>query len=330
MIGLTFIVDDIFTIYQVYDQIQVIKYYVDIIDKPETPVGDIPSLTNWSTISGTTSFPCPINLSVENNTYYTYDPVGTDLSWYSSRYYDTSTGAYSGWSEPVLGEYGDVYYNPAYPPETELTDEEKSIIKRIRIYIGDPLGIRRDFGEEALKNVHPDGKIYELSEKGWPIFINMSGVNFNSLDSPVVNGYRYLKFDQKISDVCISDETNTNLCGDDVTERVRKSVDIWYYTFRNSDKQILNAYDTCLPPPGISEDTATTQIYILQTSIDLIRKELLEDATEDGAMVKDEGSVYDPEGGQKVRKDILDDLEKELKSVVKTLMFRGISGVLID
>jgi hypothetical protein len=47
-------------------------------------------------------------------------------------------------------------------------------------------------------------------------------------------------------------------------------------------------------------------------------------------MVKDEGSVYDPEGGQKIRKDILDDLEKELKSVVKTLMFRGISGVLID
>ena len=69
---------------------------------------------------------------------------------------------------------------------------------------------------------------------------------------------------------------------------------------------------------------------MVQTSIDLLRKELWEDATEDGAAIKDEGSSYDPEPGLKIRKQLLDDLTKRRADLVKVLQLTGIAGVLID
>jgi hypothetical protein len=69
---------------------------------------------------------------------------------------------------------------------------------------------------------------------------------------------------------------------------------------------------------------------MLQTAIDLIRKELLEDAAEDGARIVDDRTSYDPSSGQKIRKAILDDLIKQLRDLVNSLKMNGITGVLID
>jgi len=330
MIGLTFSIENIDTVMQVYNQIQVIRYIDTPEFPPDTPVGQPITLTDWVLVSGTEDYPVPVNL-VEGKTYYiTYDPEGEEGSWYSSRYYDDATGSYSGWSYPVLGGEGDLYYDPIYPDEVELTVEEKSIVKRIRLYIGDPLGIKRDHGQHAFDSIHPDGRTYELDEKGWPVYITMGGVSFNQSFNPSVNGYRYLKFQRLIDDVCRECVEVTDLCGDSVEKELEFGVDIWYYTFRNSDRQILEAYDNCPPPPGLTLDTATSQAYILQTSIDLLRKELAEDSTEDGAVIRDEGTSYDPYPGLRTKKDILDDLKKQLDALIKANTLKGISGVLID
>ena len=330
MIGLSFTVTNIETVIQIYDQIQVIRYDLSTINPPETPIGDPSVLLGWSVVSGTIDFPVPIDLVVGQTFYQSYDPVGEATDWFSSRYYDSITGSYSAWSEPIIGGEGDIYYDPVYDSEMTYTTEELAIIKRIRIYIGDPLGLRREFGEEALGSIHPDGKTFQLAEKGWPVYITMGGKSFTDKFNPSVNGYKYLKFQEIIDTICTGCATIENVCGDEVVKQFKQGVDIWYYTFRNSDRQIMDAYDSCPPPLGLTTTTATTQAFMLQTAIDLLTKELIEDATEDGAKVVDEGSSYDPSSGLKTRKEILDDLKKQLKDLTKVLMFGGLQGVLID
>lgn len=330
MIGLTFTVDNIDTVYQIFNQIQIIRYDQISINPPETPVGQPSMLVDWAVVSGTVDYPVPIDLQATTTFYQTYDPYGEAEDWFSSRYYDTATGSYSAWSEPMLGGDGDLYLDPIYPAEVTLSTEEQSIVDRIRLYIGDPLGLRREFGEEAQGSIHPDGKTYELDQTGWPVYVTMGGQGFSDPYNPSVNGYRYLKFQQLIDEICRGCYVVETVCGEEVTKEIKLGVDIWYYTFRNSDRQILKAYDSCPPPPGLTTATATTQAYILQTAIDILSQELWEDATEDGAEIHDEGSKYDPEPGLKVRKDLLDDLRKQLKDLINSLMMNGITGVLID
>lgn len=330
MIGLTFNVENIDTVFQVYDQIQVIRYDDAVVSVPDTPVGQPEMLEGWTVVSGSDTYPVPVELVASQTYYQTYDPIGEASDWFSSRYYDTSTGSYSAWSEPMLGGEGDLYVDPTYPAENEIETEDAAIIKRIRILIGDPKGLRRESGEEALASVHPDRKTFELAEKGWPVFITVGGQSFTDEFNPTVNGYRYLKFQTLIDEICEGCYSLENVCGEDTIRKLEFGIDIWYYTFRHSDRQILEAYDSCPPPVGLTSTTATSQAYILQTAIDLIQKELLEDANEDGARIHDEGSVYDPDPGLKVRKDILDGLKKDLKDLINSLMLMGIEGVLID
>jgi hypothetical protein len=330
MIGITFNVANIATVIQAYDQIQLIRYNLASDTQPETPVGQPIVLTDWTVVSGIVGYPFPIDLTAGVTVYMGYDPIGEASDWYSSRYYDSSTGSYSSWSDPVLGSESDLYYDPVYPDEGIVSEEDQAIIDRIRLYIGDPKGLRREFGEEALTSLHPDFKTFEFAEKGWPVYITMGGVGFTSSSNPVVNGYRYLRFQEPVDDICYTCAEAENLCGDTETKLLTKGVDIWYHTFRNSDKEILAAYDGVLPPVGLTTTTATTQAYILQTAVDILTKELFEDLTEDGARVDDDRTAYDPEPGQKLRKALLDGLKKDLDDLIKTLKMSGISGVLID
>jgi hypothetical protein len=148
----------------------------------------------------------------------------------------------------ILGEPGDLYYDPVYAPEIVYGTADQLIIDRIRLYIGDPIDIRREYGEEALSSIHPDGKTYELDEKGWPTYITMGGKAYTSSPNPSVNGYRFLRFNEYIDDVCTTCSSYVGNCGEDVTRDVTYGVDIWYYTFRHSDRQIMEAYDSCPPP----------------------------------------------------------------------------------
>ena len=203
-------------------------------------------------------------------------------------------------------------------------------IDRIRLYIGDPIGLRREYGEEALSSIHRDGKTYEMDETGWPAYVNMGGMQYVNTDDPSVNGYRFLRFKNFIDDVCQECVTYSGTCGEDVIKEVTHGVDIWYYTFRLSDRQIMEAYDSCPPPTPLTETNCNAEVYMVQTAIDLLRSELWEDSTEDGADVTDEGSKYSPGPGLEIRRKLLADLVKRRDDMVKALQLTSIAGVRID
>jgi hypothetical protein len=69
---------------------------------------------------------------------------------------------------------------------------------------------------------------------------------------------------------------------------------------------------------------------MLQTAINLASQELFEDSTEDGAIIRDEGSSYSPEVGQTTKLELLKRLQKRLDDLIRSLILTGISGVLID
>lgn len=312
MIILTLTVDNINVVIQVYNRIQ--------IERSTTELG------TFTTVSGLG----PVTLVNGISSYEVIDSTGEPTDWYRSRYYSTITGNYSAWADPVLGSSGELFQDPLFPPEVSYGTSEKLVINRIRLLIGDPKRLTREYGEEAMASIHSDGKTYEMAEKGYPVSINMAGRAFNDTLNPTVDGYRYLRFQEYIDVICTSCSGITNLCGDEVTIDIENSIDIWFYIFRQSDRQIMNVYDTCPPPIGLTTSTATSQAYILQTAIDIIRKELLEDSVEDGSLIVDDQSKYDPSEGLKIRKDLLNDLQDQLKDLINLLKMQEISGVLID
>ena len=303
-INLSFTVDNINTVVLIYNIIEVQRA------SQELPA----DLTNYATLSGVSGH--PIYLSTGTNQYTLWDPDGTSSNWYRSRYYNTGTHAASSWSDPVLGEAGDLFYNPLYPPEIAYGSSDQAIINKLRILIGDPLSLKREYGEEAASSIHFDNKTYELDTRGWPVSVTMGGVPMNDSTDPTVNGYMYLRFNEDISITTMSG------C-------IEYATDIWYYSFRHSDRQIMEAYDSTFVPAGLTVDNVTVEAYMLQTAIDLLMQESFEDAIEDGAKVTDEGSSYDPSAGFNFRDKLLANAQKRLDSLVKQFrLFNG--GVLID
>lgn len=338
IVNLTFNVDNITQVVSVFNKIEVRKYKYPETSEPTTPVTDAIANSDYETLaSGTDVIGCQSGSSVSNTTYvelcsaydqyYFTDYEGEYYDWYISRYINTGTGATSGWTDPVLGEVGDIFYDPLYPDEVTYGSEDTRIIDRIRRYIGDPKGLRREYGEDAASSIHPDGKTYEMDERGWPALINMRGIPYNNINNPTVNGYRFLRFQDYIDIETTITGSNSTPCDPDYYTH---GVDIWYYTFRNSDRQIMDAYDNCPIPAGLTSNTVTTEAYILQTAINILIQENWEDAFEDGAVVTDETTRYDPSPGLRARKDLLDFLQKKLDKLVTHLQLRGIEGVLID
>ena len=320
MINLTFTIDNISTVLSAFDRIQVRRYTgTGLPDMPVSLVDytTISGIDNISNITGTSE----IILDSRYNQYYYTDPDGDAEDWYISRYYSSSEGSMTGWSDPILGEPGDLYYDPHYPSEIEYGTADQLIIDRIRRLIGDPVGLNREYGDEAESSIMPDGKTYVLDEKGWPAFVNMNGVQYVETANPSINGYRYLRFDDFI-DVSLTVTSGGRT--------YQQGVDIWYYTFRNSDREIMEAYDATPPPAGLTSTTANSEVYMLACAYDLLTQETWEVINEDGAVVADEGSKYDPSPGLKLRSDMLDKLKKRLDDLVKSLLLSGISGVRID
>jgi len=333
MISLTITVNNITGVMDIFDTIQIRRY--NGIDTPEAPVSDETAFNDYVTVSGADTINDRVGVSdvlldANYSQYYFTDPDGYSSDWYISRYYGSSNGSTSGWSDPIQGEPGDLYYNPQFPPEVAYGTADQLVIDRIRVLTGDPLGLRREYGEDALSSIHTDGKTYEMDETGWPAYVNMGGLQFSSTDNPSVNGYRYLRFKEYIDDICTTCSGYVGSCGEDVTKEVVNGADIWYYVFRRSDRQIMKVYDNCPPPSPLTTETANAEAYMLQTAVDLLRNELWEDAIEDGADISDEGSKYSPAPGLTVRRDLLKDLEKKLGDLIKAVMLSGITGVRVD
>lgn len=300
-ITLTFTIDNLATVRNVYDTIE--------LQRSESETGTYTTLTSGID-------PYPISLVGATSPLYVKDYNGTEDHWYRSRYICVSscpdTSATSSWSDPIRGEAGEICYDPTYPVEIAYGTTEQLIIDRIRRLIGDPVGLKREYDE--CDNIHQDNMVYELEEKGWPCSININGTTYNTTSNPTVNGYRYLKFSNDI----------TTVSGLDV------DADIWYYTFRHSDREIMEAYDYCYAPAGLTLTTANQEVYFLTAAIDLLSGETWEDLTEDGAVITDDSSKYDPSPGLRGREDMLARLQKRLDDLVKRRLLSGISGYLID
>jgi len=299
MIRLNITVDDISTVIQVYDQIQ--------IQRADSEAG------SYTTVSGVG----PVSLVAGTSSYTVTDSSGTSTHWYRSRYYSTSTTNYSSWSDPVLGESGDIFYNPLYPDEVSYGTSQQLTIKRIRTLIGDPVGLRREVGVETEANIHADNMTYEMENKGWPASVHVATVPYNESTNPTVNGYRYLIFNVDLTDTTISGG-------------VEYGMDVWYYQFRWSDREIMETYDNTPPPVPLTTANTSAEVYMLACAYDLLSSETWEDNIEDGAVVKDEGSHYDPSPGLKQREEMLKRLKKRLDDAVKASTFLANTGVLID
>ena len=254
------------------------------------------------TVNGTYTYDGSVAL-VNGTSSYTYDDaVGTAYDWYKSQYANTvpppDPTSTSSWSDAVRGDEGTLFHNITYPPELELDSTDDTRVKKIRIYIGDQKEVVRDYVEECYSAVHDDGYTYELSQKGWPVYVSLNEMEKTSSSDPLVDGYRYLKFIDEISTV-----TGT--------------LDVYYYTFRWSNREILEHYNNAMIPPGLTSSTVTTDHMILQTSIDLLDAENWRDYIENGARIVDSDTTWDPGPGYRAREDAIKRLQKRLDDLVK-------------
>ncbi len=266
-----------------------------------------------STSGGTYTHLAYVTL-VAGVTTYVYDHNdGTLDTWYKSSYYNTNTSVESNLSDPVQGEKGELFYSPTYPPEFTFDTSEQTIIKKIRRFIGDIKGLKRLYIDEAefCSYVIDDDKTVNLSEKSWPVYISVNGTEKTSLVEPVVQGYQYLTFSGTL------DESTDVL-------------DIWYYTFKFSDREIYESYNDAQMPPWVTSSTVNRDMIILQASIDLLEHMTAEDMVEDGAIIGDDGTLYNPSPGLSARNGMIKRLRKQLDNLVKQHMFSNLTGIQLD
>jgi hypothetical protein len=316
-----------FTITSVVRNIdRVLTLYSTLEFKKYTGTGVPPltiDLSNYTTISGSDLISSrdgvsDIYLLSRYDQYYLTDPNGLPENWYISRYTDLNKTTFSAWSIPTQGSSGDLLYNPIYPSEIEYTTADKQVIRYIRSLIGDPIRLVRDFGEEYTSYLQADNKVYILDSSGWPCSINMYGTQYNDLSNPIVNGYKFLKFKLPI---------NTTLT---IVEGSERSIDIWWYSFRNSDRQIMTAYDECFPPSPLTTINCTPEIYMMQTAYNILMSETWESTNEDGTQVTDDKDSYNPSPGLTLRDKLLTKLRKQLDDAIKSNRLLGIGGVRLD
>jgi hypothetical protein len=294
MIRLTILVDDISNVLSIFTHVR---------------------LYTSSAEDGTYTHLSYVALSTGRSTYYYDHTGGTEDTWYRSSYYNMGSGLESSLSDAVQGVSAELYHYPTYPNEVDFSSSEQDIIRKIRRLIGDLKGLDRLYisssEDEFCSSVHDDNKTVEFGDKGWPVYISLNEIEKTSTSDPVMQGYKWATFSGTIGD-------------DDYP------IDIWYYTFKFSDREVYQAYGDTMIPPGLDSDTVTQDHLVLQSAIDLLENMWGEDSVEDGADVQDDRASYSPSPGLLERSKILDNLKRQLSALVKQYMFRSIRGVLID
>jgi len=244
------------------------------------------------------------------------DQDGTPDHWYKSRYYNTGNTNESSFSNAVHGTVT-LYHDVTYPPEFVFSTEEQLLTRKIRRYIGDLKGLDRLYIDqetgEFCSNILEDNRTIDMVDKMWPVYVAVDGVEFTTLTDPVVQGYRYLTF----SGTLISG-TQTKL------------IEIWYHTFKFAERQVYEAYGDAMIPPGLTAASVTQDHLILQAAIDLLENMTSEDMVDDGAVIRDDQTLYDPSPGLREREKTIKRLRKMLDDLIIQYRFYGLEGVLID
>lgn len=295
MIKLTIQVNDIDTVIAMYDTLHLYRS-----DERE----------------GTYVFISAIALSAGSSTYVYIDVDGTPDNWYKSKYYNTSTTNESVFSNAAQGT-STIFHTITYPPEYDFDTSEQLIVRRIRRLIGDLKGLGRLYVDQSTgeycSNILEDNRTMDLVDKMWPVYISVDNVAFTTLTDPVVQNNQYLTFSGTL-----------------VSGTQTKQIEIWYHTFKFSDRQIFEAYGDTMIPPGLTADTVTQDHLILQASIDLLQNMYAEDVVDDGAVIRDDQTLYDPSPGLKERDKMIKRLQKKLDDLVNQYKFGKLEGVLLD
>lgn len=266
--------------------------------------------------SGTYTHLAYVALVDGQSTYYYDDVDGTEDTWYKSSYYNINSGIESSLSEAVKGTSAELFHYPTYPSEIDFDSSEKIIIRKIRRLIGDLKDLERIYitstSDELNYLIQNDDKTVEFNgNRGWPVYISLDGVEKTTTSDPIVQGYRLTTFSGTLVDGSYP-------------------IDIWYQSFKFSDREIFDAYSDSMMPPGLTADTITQDHLILQASIDLLESMTAEDMVENGARIVDDQTVYDPSIGLRTRADMINRLRKQLDALIKQYMFSNIGGVLVD
>jgi len=253
---------------------------------------------------------------VAGQTEYSYTHVaGTSDTWYKSSIYDDIHIRECCFSDPVKGVCPSLYHYATYKAECEFSSADDVIIRKIRRLIGDFVELDRLYidgiDEYTMSSaLQPDGHTIKLDSKGWPVYVSVNDVEETSTSSVIVQGYQYLTFSGTIGDT--------------------DKIDIWFYTFKFSDREIFESYGDSQMPPFINNTTINQDMLILQSAIDLLESQTANDMIEDGARIVDDQTVYDPSPGLGERNNLINRLKKQLDSLVKQYMFGSIQGMLID
>lgn len=268
--------------------------------------------------SGTYVLLAALALSPGVSTYEYTHITGDSDTWYRSSYYNTVTTTESSLSNAVRGSDPAIFHSPTYPAEYEFAAEEKTIIRKIRRLIGDLLQLSRIYSteDEFCTYIESDEHTVNLGTKGWPVYVSINNTEYTSLDDPLVQGYQYITF----SGTLVSGGQNP-------------TINIWFYTFQYSDREIYEAYGDAMIPPLVSSDCVTKDHLMLQAAIDLLESTSAYNAFHDGAMIRDDQTIYDPSAGSRERSGLIGRLRKQLDMLVKECIkssLLNVEGVLID
>lgn len=257
----------------------------------------------------------PTNVLDVLYTVYTFvdAPGGYGHYWYRARY-ESPVGAvspYSSFSDAIRGGTSSrIFHNISYPDEVYLSESEEEIVNKIRILIGDRKKLIHDYISTCQSRLSYNENTIEMKDKGWPVYINKNGVEKTRVVDPYVDGYRYLTFSGAVQ----PDDT----------------FDMYCYSFRNSDTEIYQAYNSAMIPPGLTTTTVTVDHLTIQAAIDLLEAENWSAYNDEGARIKDGDTTFDPSPGFKAREAAIGRLYKRLDNLVSQFLLTGGDGVLID
>lgn len=294
------------------------------VDNPATVVLSYDKIKVYSATSKSGTYAeittASTRLAISSATTYSYtDLNGTATTWYRTSFFNSTTSAESSLSTPRQGLPDRNYQGTTFPPEVQLSTSEQTVINWIRQTIGDYKELRRDYVNDCYDNVFEDRLVYELQDKGWPVKVRLDGREFSVAHvqtnfNPTVDGNKFITF--------------TGITGKVIT--TTGILDVWYNTFRFSDKEILEAYDNTTTPAGIPTANATTEMYILKASISILEGEIWQDMINAGSRVVDGDTTFDPSPGLAGRQRMIDSLKTRLDDVVRKARSGIFTGVRID
>jgi hypothetical protein len=256
--------------------------------------------------------------------YIFIDGSGTTEHWYRTTFFDeTSVLEESAFSASFRGTFTDTNFTTvSYPEEAVFTSSDRYTVDRIRNLTGDPKSLNRDYVScnTGYSSMSEDGYTHTLTNpNGWPVKIERDGVEYTSIDQPVVNDYQFVSFS--------GIQINT----------VSGVLDVWYYHFRNSDAELLRVFNGLIPPPQLEPEQVTFDLAAICAAIEVLEGELRLFGVDSGSEVDIFQEIrIDPSGGFGSRLKDLAALRARKKELIDSILEgagginRDLYGVLID